>query len=245
MFLKKYASKIIIVISIFCISIISSYYLKNGFNKKLLTVEYKFPNYFLLSQNFIHPYIELVNNILEKEQYIIRDEVLRSEKCKFLKKDVTSFLIKKERYSYIISIATNDTDPTNNISFCLDKYLFKIDVLKKNLFQQAFSLDLKSKEESIAYFENLLIKNESSLETALYIDILSDIRSLKDNVKEMRRFLEFINRTETVNILDKELKTFEIHPVIVFVLTFILLLTLCIIFRKIYFNKNLLNKIFN
>ena len=46
-------------------------------------MEYKFPNYFLLSQNFIHPYIELVNNILEKEQYLIRDEVLRSENVNF------------------------------------------------------------------------------------------------------------------------------------------------------------------
>ena len=42
---------------------------------------------------------------------------------------MTSQLKKKD--TYIISIATNDTDPTNNISFCLDKYLFKIDVLKK------------------------------------------------------------------------------------------------------------------
>ncbi len=247
MFLKKYTSNIIVIIIIFCISFISSYYLKNGYlNKKILSMEYKFPNYFLLTQKFIHPYIELVNEILEKEQYLIRDKVLRSEECEFLSKDVTSFLITKDKFdTYKIDMATNIIDPNNNLNSCLNSYLFEIEDLKKKLYEQALSSDLNSTIESIDYYENLLSSNKSDIETAYIINILSDIRILENNVKEMKRFLKFINKTNAVDILYKEVQTFEIHPVIIFVLTFTLLLTLYLIFRKLYLSKNLINKIFN
>lgn len=246
MFLKKYALNIIIIIIIFCLSLLSPFYLKNEyFNKKILKIQYKFINYHLGTQNFIFPYIDLVKRTFITEQYQIRNEVLVYEECKFLNNDIESFLIEEKKFGiYEINMASNTSKSDDDLNKCLDIFLLKLEKYIKNLFEVSMNSILESYLRDLDYYKNILSSEKSSLDGSKYI-LLLNINELNNKTKEMKRFLEYVNKSDNVEVFNEKLKNFKTSPVTIFVLTFVLLLIFYIIIQKIFLSKSLIYKIFN
>ncbi len=246
MFLKKYLKHIVAIILIFFIALGSSFLIKSEFfSKRSLIVEYKYKNYYLSSPHFIHGYLRIVEPILFSDQFSIRDEVVNSEGCEFLDKEVNSFtIVNRPHKKYRAEIFSNKRIKDKDLDVCFNSFLSAMENRKNDIFKRILNSDIELLEGSLKYYENMLNDQDLFEKKFESIDIVLRAKKDREEVFYIKRFLNHVNKTNVIYILNKKYLSYSLSQRVIFIALFVSFVVIYLIYLNFFINRKLITKIF-